>query len=229
MQKKTLADTTLTEGYYDILRDDELIGHEWFHVHPLLSGFLLKGEIEYTWPREHSVTYEYQVTREWDPVALRTSLQAGDIARRGSLRRDPSQWAAAVRDTDGSTTRETFRLPDAEVDFASPLFNMATLLRHRIPPGGERQLDVVFVEVASLSPAPNKLSYRATPEEALGGESLQWKGRKYFITDLGGSAPTDLVVHRSGLVLEHRTRMAGGLHRTTLTEWDQEFDWPVLW
>lgn len=229
MLQKRLAEITITEGYYDLLREDDLIGHEHFHIHPLAMGFLLQGELEMLWPSPHSITYEYQVTRSWEPVSLRTSLEAGDVVRRGSLRQEGGVWISAVRDTDGSTTRESFTLLGAEIEFGSPLFNMASLLRHRLAPGEAKEVDSAFMELPSLAASPNRLRFAATAEEAAGGESKEWKGRRYHLTDLGGAAPTELIAHRSGLILEQRTQLAGASRTTVLTEWDREFDWPILW
>lgn len=229
MLQKRLPEIAITEGYYDLLRDDDLIGHEHFHIHPLALGFILKGEIEITWPRVHSITYEFQVTKAWEPVTLRTSLEAGDVVRRGSLRQEAGEWITAVRDTDGDTTRERFPLPGAGIDFGSPVFPMASILRHRPVPGEPKELDVAFMELPTLTASPNRHRLAATTEEASGGDSLEWKGRKYTLTDLGGAAPVSLLVHRSGIVLEQTTKLAGAVHKTLLTEWDREFDWPMLW
>ncbi|HWG90195.1 MAG TPA: hypothetical protein VNZ52_05020 [Candidatus Thermoplasmatota archaeon] len=69
----------------------------------------------------------------------------------------------------------------------------------------------------------------AVPEDVPGGEGKQWKGRRFQATDLGGSAPTTLIAHRCGVLLESTTKIAGAQHQTRLTEWSGEFDWPILW
>ncbi len=199
----------LAEGTNQFFTDGANTGHEQWQISQLgHGGIIITSRAEFTAPhpvapQPQTWNLTYEVDRAWSPVALSLRLEHDGQILTTTQRAETNRWVAQVES--GSETKN-YELPFSnrhEVDFGSTLFNTVTLLRTRPPVGSTRELDVIFVDPASLIPTAQRQRYECLVEEKVQVPAGNFPALKYRMTypDQENSPVFDFWAGHAGAVL----------------------------
>lgn len=204
----------LAEGTNQFFSRGANNGHEQWQISQLgHGGILLTSRAAFTAPhlvapQAQGWSLTFEVDRAWSPVSLSIRLEQDGQVTTTTQRVEGKNWVAQIER--GGEVRN-YELPftnQHEVDFGSTLFNTVTLLRARLPVGSARDLDVIFVEPASLVPTANRQRYECLVEDKVQVPAGNFPGLQYRMTYPGeeGAGVYDFWADHSGIILMYQSQ-----------------------
>ncbi len=183
-------------GVYQIVEEGEDAGRERWTLAIGPEAVSFRSEIERRLPEARAERLALDLGPDWAPrsLAVRVRSDAGERHYQG--RRVGRSWISQVVREDGTLRTVTLPFDDGtHVDYFTPHTNSVTIHRLALRPGEGRDIDVVFIDPASLRPTLARQRYERLADDA---------GRpRYRYTNLGSGFQAIIWTDALGIVTRY--------------------------
>lgn len=193
-------------GAWDLFSGADLVGRETWRLGRAGGARQYHATIARTAPVEHTQTLRLDLTGDHLPAALaiHVDLPGGSETVAGEFA--PGRWTFRIRRTGVEVVHEVEADPASHLDYLSPVFNTATLLRLDLDVGEEDDIVAVYLEPvgpASFTPRLVRQRYERLSDGAITVVAGTFAAERYRYTNLETGWTGEIAADEFGTVLRY--------------------------